>query len=134
MREDWRFIISKTQEVYKVLIHYADTGELYSIWASGKASVRYTLGIIVAAPEILARQGYHLLAFDNLSTARLFEKHLAPEVWRAEATGVIRFEKLPPFCKVDPLARGKLVPLLSEWPPNTVMCETIKLVELVDTS
>jgi len=102
------------------------------------AQVEYKQNEIVTAPKWLADRGYHLVAFEDLFSAIDWHIMHSGELWLAEATGIIR---LPARAiDLDMLERGilkrnivgLLFPPLRFWPPGTVMCKTIKLLEKVN--
>jgi len=129
--------------VYKAVLS-SSSGVKISMWASGDAETIYTVGEWAKAPEVLARIGYHLLAYDDIESAK-FLMHQGYEIWEAIAEDEIKV--LPPRLRDSFVAQitryiseprvlrksGRVASDLRNggWPKNTVMYKRIKLARRI---
>lgn len=108
--------------------------------------VTYTPGVAANAAPLMAKQGYHLLAFDNFADAALFCSTISCpwEIWEAKGEDVQ--VPLPPLLFKNEINRilrehrveldnaARLVwPQGPSWPKGTVMYRSITLIRRVDT-
>lgn len=118
--------------VYKVMHRSSRKSKaLTSAITFGKAEKHYRPGVNHHAPHWLTEQGYHMTAFRTLMHARSWRKSNTTEVWRCEATDIIRYKALPQRCLLYALSNGDIVAAGNLWPEGTIMCKTIKLLEEV---
>ncbi len=121
----------KSQIVYKVVFKYGK--KLVSIVASGKARVTYKVGKWCKAPQFLKENGYDVLAFRNLSRAVWFSGEMGPYaiIFKSEATGVRETTGINRL-SLQEIDGGKIELYLdAPFPPGSVFCEKIKLIEEV---
>jgi len=120
-------------KIYKVV--QREAGALYSYWAPGYSRVEYRPFEWLHAPQWLAGEGYHLLAFDTLKAAREINRFRELgsrfEIW--EAIGESEILPLPAYLYHPSLSRGSIQShgMGQHWPEGTRMYRRIKLVERV---
>lgn len=108
---------------------------MVSVFAQGKAQVKYTPKKWAEAPKWLKEKGYHVLAFNTRRDAKVWIDGLqmvfpycALEIWEAEADAVREPKEMLDFTL---LPQGIAVRWDHEWPLGTVMCRRIKLLKKV---
>jgi len=105
---------------------------LHSAIVGGKALVTYKPGEFVTAPQHLAQQGYHLLVFADIHSAKDFTDLMSTGthvIWSCECEEEM---PLPPICSLFDIHRGRLQPLsVGSWPAGTKMFKRVKLLEMV---
>lgn len=114
-------------KVYKV-VRRRENGELVSVWAYGKAEVKYKPGKWVQAPRWLRRLGYHLLVFNEFKTAKSWCNGPGTEIWEAEAD---KFMPIPIMLDVIALSRKQVIEVNKTFPRGTVMVRKLKLLRKV---
>ena len=119
-------------KVYKVVRR--ERKGLVSVFAGGKANVRYKPQEWVKAPEWLRERGYDILAFMRISDAKRWVRGIRKvfgdklEIWEAEADTLRTPPKILDFTL---LGQGIMSDWNSYWPSGTVMCRKIKLLRRV---
>jgi len=120
--------------IYKVVYKTFDN-ILVSAKAVGNLKTKYKIGEYVSAPEWAAKEGYHLLAFNDIENAKAFINCSGNKYKIYKADGLEQVP-LPSMCYIDTLLSCKIFdpiehPLIM-WPKGTVMFKKIKLLEEVE--
>ena len=127
--------------VYKVVRRASPLKEEI-VWKSAVMTragcVEYVLGEWAQAPDWLREFGYHLLAFRTLSDARGFatveNEPLAGHcIFKSEAEVMPIYPAPMNVWNID--AKGGFLKRdlsTNDWPPGTVMCRRIKLLEEIE--
>lgn len=85
--------------------------------------------------RLVAKNGYHLLAFTNLTDAKEFAIEAYDDkggiICEAKARGIIH--NLPRRCERIDLARGNFIPKKWDktWAQGSVMCEEIMITKVL---
>jgi len=115
--------------------HPNDPLALQSLIVYGCARVTYPIGEWVSTYDWLAARGYHLTAFSDERSARVFIKKMdlsdTAVVFVAEADGVL---SLLPRCASVHSVHSSIHMRFTDrraWPANTIMAERLRLLSCV---
>ncbi len=118
------------RKYYKV-VNKERSGALISIYVDGKAKVEYKIGEFVEAPDWLAKEGYHLLVFDNLKDALTFyEEDVSLQLFECECKDEVELKE---YLSTSFLEIGCLrsLTIIFGWPEGTRMFKRVKLIKRV---